>query len=180
MPKVNLQFHGTTTEIEAWASGWAAEHNLCLVLERFFPQKRYVVVADGAIAEAAQKLDGAWDRMWLLREPVPSDPTTFAPLADGPECLAVTPGCMTEEGLRESSIGVVATNQDALQTWRKIIKSAKSNLQKGAWVLNPVSGARQRDENHYFTAGALAASRDGVKMLAAAGWNQFELGDDDG
>jgi hypothetical protein len=87
---------------------------------------------------------------------------------------------MTEEGLRESSIGVVATNQDALQTWRKIIKSAKSNLQKGAWVLNPVSGARQRDENHYFTAGALAASRDGVKMLAAAGWNQFELGDDDG
>ena len=66
MPKVNLQFHGTTTEIEAWASGWAAEHNLCLVLERFFPQKRYVVVADGAIAEAAQKLDGAWDRMWLF------------------------------------------------------------------------------------------------------------------
>jgi len=87
---------------------------------------------------------------------------------------------MTEDGLRESSIGVVSTDQDALQTWRKIIKSAKSNLRKGAWVLNPVSGARQRDENHYFTEGALAASRGGVKMLAAAGWNQFALDEDDG
>jgi hypothetical protein len=87
---------------------------------------------------------------------------------------------MTEEGLRESTIGVVSTDQDALQTWRKIIKSAKSKLRKGAWVVNPVSRARQREENHYFTDGALGASRDGVKMLAAAGWNLLELDRDDG
>jgi hypothetical protein len=91
----------------------------------------------------------------------------------------MVPGGVTVDGLRESAIGAISTDPEALRTWRRIIKSAKLALLKGAWVVNPISGARTWQPSHHYTTGALGCSGAGMKMLAAAGWNQFEFEPDD-
>ena len=180
MAKLSLQFHATADELVAWAADWALEHELQMAVERFFPETRCVAVEGTDVTSALEKLGGTWNRIWFSKKPLAIDPLVDLPFGGESECMVLSAGSMTGDGLRESAVGAVSVDPSALRTWRRIIKSAKKHLRKGASVFNPVSGARQRQENHYFTEGALEASLDGVKMLAAAGWNQFELDGSDG
>ncbi|MCK6576303.1 hypothetical protein L6V77_35085 [Myxococcota bacterium] len=175
MAKVSLQFHAAPDELLALASNWAAEHHLRMVVERFFPQTRCVMVDGTDLGSAIDHLDGVWNRIWFSKTPLVIDYSTDPPFTDEPECMALVAGNMTSDGLRESAIGAVSGDTAAMRTWRTVIKSAKSTLLSGAWVLNPASGVRQRLDVHYFTQGALALNQGGVKMLAMAGWNEFQL-----
>lgn len=176
MSKVSLQFHATPDELLALASTWAAEHDLRMAVERFFPKIRFIAVHGTELGSAIQlHLDGVWNRIWFSKTPLEIDYSTDPPFAGKPECMALVAGNMTPDGLRESALGAVSVDNMALRTWRIVIKAAKCTLLTGAWVLNPATGARQRLAGHYFTEGALALSQSGVKMLAVAGWNEFQL-----
>lgn len=176
MAKVSLQFHAAPHELLAWASTWAAEHQLNMVVERFFPETRCVAVQGVDVTGAIEQLDGVWNRIWFSRDSLIVEHSADPPLHGQPECMVLHVGDMVPNGLRESAVGAVSDDAAALRMWRNIIKSMKSHLRRGAWVSNPVSGARQR-ANHYFTKGALAMNQSGVRMLAAAGWGEFELDD---
>lgn len=173
MAKVSFQFHAAPDELLALASNWAAEHHLRMAVERFFPQARCVVVTGTYLGSAIENLDGVWNRIWFSKVPLVIDHSKDSPFE--PECMTLTAGSLMPDGLRESVLGAVSDDIDAIRKWRKVIKSVKSTMLTGAWVLNPATGARQRVEGHYFTEGALALNQSGVKMLAMAGWNEFKL-----
>jgi len=172
MPKISLAFHAVADELVAWAGEWCREHQLHMVLERFSREPRGVAVDDANIDAAIRDL-GGWNRMWLSPQPLTVAPGKRPPIAGHPHRLSVYAGELTEGGLRESGLGATTATGPTLQTWRAIVKSAKSKMRKGAWVINPVFGGKSRLKDHYFSEGALALSRSGTKMLAVAGWNEY-------
>lgn len=50
-------------------------------------------------------------------------------------------------------------------------------MHKGAVVRNPALGAAQRLPAHLHTLGAHELAEQGVKMLAATGWNEYAFDD---
>src|SRR5688572_6748840 len=110
MAKTNLQFHATADELVAWAAEWTGEHGLHVVAERIFPETRCVLVEGTDVTSAVEKLDGAWDRIWLSKEPLTIDVSVEPPFGGEPECMVVSRGRMTEDGLRESALGAVSVD----------------------------------------------------------------------
>jgi hypothetical protein len=175
MTRLSLQFHAAPDEIPRLVGVLAAAHGLRVAVERFFPTTQCIATSADGIAAAIQELGGECDRFWLCAEPLTVDASKDPPLAGRPECMAVSVGRLTPEGLRESAIGAVSDNRDAVRTWRGVLKDAKKQMSKGAWAVNPASGARVVVPDHFYTDGARALSASGTKMLAAAGWNCFEF-----
>lgn len=173
MAKISLQFHATKEELLNWTSDWALEHGLGVAVEQFFPEARWRAVK-GDLSLAIEELGGGCDRIWLFTGPVEIGQEAGV-VSDEQECMTLTPGRLSSEGLRESALGANSEDKSVLSSWRKILKSAKLAMLEGAWVVNPVSGARVRAKAHYFTKGALELSQAGTRMLASAGWNEFEL-----
>ena len=42
-------------------------------------------------------------------------------------------------------------------------------------MVNPLSNARHEYKYHYYTEGAMRLASHGVRMLACAGWNEYEF-----
>lgn len=47
-------------------------------------------------------------------------------------------------------------------------------MNKGAWVVNPISGESKESPSHLYTPGAEQLIGNGVKLLAGAGGNHYE------
>jgi hypothetical protein len=98
--------------------------------------------------------------------------------ADPNESLGMAAdGSCDDEGLRESALGGATDDRETLRVWRRVIKHARSEMHVGASIRNPQTGAMDRIPDHRHTSGAHELARQGVKMLAAAGWNEFEFDD---
>ena len=119
------------------------------------------------------------DRVWLCPEgTVDPAETTPEDFAEGKlDCLAVSIGHRDETGLRESALGGATQRHNVLRTWRALIRTAKSEMHKGAVVRNPALGAAQRLPAHLHTLGAHELAEQGVTMLAVAGWNEYAFDD---
>ena len=49
-----------------------------------------------------------------------------------PGFLAIQPGDFYENGLRESMIGSVTTDNAVLRSWRTVVRRARDSMQRGA------------------------------------------------
>lgn len=177
MPKIQIQFHAEPREALTLAAKWAAKHDLTVVFERFFPQYETIAPTNGEAFGASEKLDRA-DRVSLCRgDPDLGVATAHEFVSQNPGCLFLSVGPRDDEGLRESALGGATDNPETLLTWRSVIRQAKSEMHKGAVVRSPNSASAEPVPSHLHTPGAHSLAEQGIKMLAAAGWNQFEFDD---
>lgn len=91
--------------------------------------------------------------------------------------LFLSIGPRDQEGLRESALGGVTEEQETLRIWRELIRNAKSAMHTGATVWNPESNDEARLPKHLHTPGAHELAASGVRILPAAGWNEFKFDD---
>jgi len=174
---VQLQFHAEPYELLELAGKWSRNASLQAVIEQFFPSYAVVPVPDRAVEAAAARL-GRVDRVCLSVGPLDtSAPSTHEFLARNPDCLALSIGRRTDEGLRESDLSAATSNHRAFKVWTDLAREAKSEMHKGALVRNPASGAEQPVPQHLHTSGAHRLAKGGTRMLAAAGWNEFVFAD---
>jgi hypothetical protein len=96
-------------------------------------------------------------------------------IRQNPGVLTILLGEQSEKILRESFLGAMTDDLSYMATWKRLRALAKKSMQEGAWVVNGSSGARMRSENHCFTPEARRLASVGVKMLARAGWVEYEL-----
>lgn len=177
MRRMQIQFHAERGELISLALDWARDFGLIPVLEQFFPDYRISAVVSDERSDVAGDLANV-DRVALCS----TDPDLTAVAAHefvtrNPNCLFVSIGSRDADGLRESALGGDCDDPETLRRWRDLIRYAKSAMHQGATISNPVSGVREPRPGHLHTAGAHQLAASGVKMLAAAGWNQFVFDD---
>ena len=156
MSTVQLQFHAEPQELVELTARWARAHKLDLVVERFFPVAEAVAVGRTTELTAVCAQLRRVDRVWLCTEgtvdPEETRPEEFA--VGKLDRLSVLIRHRDETGVRESAIGGTTQRHSLLRTWRTLIKTAKSEMHKGAVVRNPAPGAAQRLPAHLHTLGA--------------------------
>lgn len=178
MASRTFQFHGESGEVVLLGGTWAAQLRFVLMVERFFPTPRLVIPDSNSLDSILDKLEGRLDRIWLSPEKlVPRQGKAGALFEAASECIAISIGHLSEQGLRESFCQLTTSDENMLRAWRGLIARARCSMHKGAWLVNPRSGAKKRAVSHYYTPGALAMFRSGIKMLAVAGTNEFILDD---
>ena len=79
--------------------------------------------------------------------------------------------------LVESSMGYVSNGEINL-LWEKIINQFKKDFLKGAYVVSP-NGMKGYYPNHRYSIGAKEAFDSGVIIKPVAGWNHYELKEQD-
>lgn len=183
MSKVQIQLHVDPNEAVDLAENWTTMVDAMPVVEQFFPEYRAVAADQGAIRSCAERLERI-DRVALCSRPPDlevASPHEFA--SRNPDCLFLSIGRMTTEGLRESALGGETTHAVTLKAWRGLVRRARADMHKGAVVENPASGATRAAPAHLHTPGAHSLAQEGLPMLATAGWNRFFFEDcaaDDG
>lgn len=176
MTSVQLQFHGEARELIELAATWAAEHDLHLSAEVFFPD--YVVreLSSLSAIEAFEKL-GQVRRVAIGRGEFDLTPTrTHHFVEQNRESLFVTIDWPTKDGLRESAFDGRTDDEDLLRLWRRLIRQAKAAMHKGAVTRGPtgITGSRPA---HRHTVGAHKLAEQGVRMLGVAGGTAFIFDD---
>ena len=176
MAKVQLQFHADPHEAVELGLMWAGEHGLAAVAERFFP--RYEAVEGTGSAAGLIRRLGSVDRVALCRD-APDVTATSAHefAARNADCLFLMIGGRSEEGVRESALGGVSEDPELLRTWRSLVRRAGAAMHSGATVRNPMSDRETRKPAHLHSPGAHELARNGVPMLASAGWNEYTFDD---
>lgn len=91
--------------------------------------------------------------------------------------LGITVGYNGGDILKESIMWINAENEID-KDWKRIINKYKKSLLKGAWVVNPNTNAKSYYKNHMYTVNAKLAYEKGIKMCPVAGWNIYELTND--
>lgn len=177
MPKVQIQFHADPREAVSLGLRWAREHDLSVVLEQFFPAYRAIEASGGETSTTVEELSRI-DRLALCRgTPGLTAATAHEFVSRNPSCLFLSIGPRDEDGLRESALGGVTEEKETLRIWRELIRNAESSMHTGATVRNPALNGAERVPKHLHTPGAHELAANGVPMLAAAGWNEFEFDD---
>lgn len=88
--------------------------------------------------------------------------------------LGITVGKEKGDKLFETSMWIY-TELEIDPDWKKMINLIKKRMNRGAWVINPYNKNRKFDKNHMYTDDAKTAYKKGVKICPIAGWNIYEL-----
>jgi len=176
MAKLSLQFHADRSEVLTWVATWAHEMNLFLAMEAFSPEYQVKPVDESRIGEAFPA-SCVVDRVSLSLGTIDTNATSALDfMRRNPGMLVVSIGAQADEILRESTISAMTDDGPSIVAWKIIRNKAKALMRTGAVsVLNPASGARQSLKSHYYSQGAQELAARGVRMLASAGWNEFEF-----
>lgn len=175
MPNVQIQFHADPDEAVALGLGWANRYGLTVVLEHFFPDYR-TTVAHEAVTDLRRL--GRVDRLALCStKPDLAAATPHEFTKRNSNCLYLSIGRREDGAVRESALGGTTDDPETLRTWRSVVREAKSTMHSGATVRDPATGAVQRMPRHLHTVGAHQLAAEQVRMLAAAGWTEFEFAD---
>ena len=175
MTRVQLQFHAEAREMIELAARWAETYRWHVAIEQCFPDYRVVVLDTYAANEAYERLDKV-DRVAVR-------PSEFDLTATGThqfvvrniDCLFLDVEWPAKNGLRESALGGATDDEELLRTWRRMIRAMQKPMHKGAVVRSWV--ATLALPAHLHTPGAHELAARGVRMLAAAGGNDYEFDD---
>ena len=88
--------------------------------------------------------------------------------------LGITVGKEKDDKLFETSMWTY-TELEIDPDWKKMINLIKKRMNRGAWVINPYNKNRKFDKSHMYTDDAKMAYEKGVKICPIAGWNIYEL-----
>ena len=173
MTTVNLQFHAAPDEAAALGLTWARAHQFTVVSERLFPTYQARLVKDSRTFES-----GPVDRLALCsRTPDVSASTAHEFTIRNQDCLFLSIGTLSGDGLRESALSGTSDAPATLTRWRAIFRSARAAMHAGATVRSPATDARASMPAHRHTPGAHELAERGIRMLAAGGWNEYEFAD---
>ena len=176
MPSTSLQFHADPREVLDLAAEWSKADGLSVVLERFFPQRKAVRVVGGDFGAAIDELGRVDQVVFGLSELSVVDGVETALV--NPDCMVLVVGSLSDKGLRESALGANSSNLAAIAAWRKILGRIRRQLLRGAVLVSWNDDGRYPKPNHRYTSGALALCSAGTAMLAFAGSNTYELGEE--
>ena len=88
--------------------------------------------------------------------------------------LQLSIGKEKDDKLFESGLSV--TSVDEIDPdWKKIINKLKRSMNRGAWVKNPKTGAREFYKDHMYTDNAKLLYKNGITICPIAGWNEYGL-----
>lgn len=121
---------------------------------------------------------GSIDRIALVNGPVDTTATSAHEFASrNADCLFVSIGKRTDERLRESAVAGVTDEKELLRAWRALFRQARSSMHAGATARDPWSHRVSRWPRHLHTPGAHNLAAQGLPMLPAAGWVEYEFDD---
>jgi hypothetical protein len=151
-----------------------AQRGLNAAAETFFPT--YHV---RALDHALSREDREWvDRIALCHGPVDLGAhSAHEFVSRNIRCLFLSIGSHDADGLRESAMSGASDDSQTLKEWRALRRELNASMHAGATVRNPHSGAQQDRPTHRHSAGAHELSQRGTRMLAAAGWVEFDFTD---
>jgi hypothetical protein len=179
VPSVQIQFHADPEEAVSLALELGRRHGLTAVVERFFPDYEAKVVGNGE--RPPSTLAGRQSeilRVALCRtEPDVTARSAHEFVTRNSECMYLSIGGRSDDGVRESALSGVTEHQETLRLWRRMAREAKSGMHKGATIRNPFTGDTVRAASHLHTPGAHELAAGGVRMLAAAGAAEYEFDD---
>lgn len=172
MKKINIQFHATHEDILELILGINERYIVSKVT--LFPDFELIEV--GRAAKVVELEDA--DMIVISKSNLQSseDYNSFIKMQDNN--LVIRLGKEHDNKLYESSM-FVWTEKELDNDFVKIIKSFKKQMRRGAWVLNPNSGVKKYYNNLLYTDRARQAYEKGVTICPIAGWNLFELTNDD-
>lgn len=173
-----LALHALPEELVGLASGWAAEHDLYVAVERFSPTYAAAAVPlAGDITTAMAEL--APVRRIALRRGVFDVQAINAHqhLDRNPESLAMVLEPLTDDGLRATALTLRMGDQELLRWWIALVREAATDMHRGATALDPDGGGRMPVPDHFHTRGAHDLAARGVAMRAATGNALFEFHD---
>jgi hypothetical protein len=174
LPSVLLQFHATESELVAIGIRWGEKRGLAAAAETFFPTYRARTLRDALSREDRERVN----RIALCRDPVDlSAPSAHEFVSRNSRCLFLSIGLHDEDGLRESAMSGKTDDSQTLAEWRALGRELKASMHVGATLRNPESGAQQDRPTHRHSAGAHELSQSGTRMLAAAGWVEYNFTD---
>ncbi|HWC26053.1 MAG TPA: hypothetical protein VG474_05655 [Solirubrobacteraceae bacterium] len=177
MTHFTLPLHATREELVALAADWAAEHELHVSLERFFPLYSPAALPPRADLESAIAEFEPVRRICLRRGDFDVGATSDVEhLARNPESLAVVLEPLTEDGLRATALTARMGDEEVLRWWVALVRESVSAMHRGATAVAP-GGVRTAIADHLHTAGAHELAAAGVPMLAATGATVFEFDD---
>lgn len=171
MSKISLQFHATIKDIYEFVNNLLQKetyYNVCgVILNPNFE------LEDISIASGINDFK-RYDMIIISKEKIiyGDDYNEFICKQDNN--LGITIGCKVGDVLKESTIWTNAENEIS-KDWKKIINAYKKSLLKGAWVVNPSTKAKVYYKDHKYTVNAKLAYEEGIKICPIAGWNIYEL-----
>lgn len=173
-----LPLHATPAELMALASRWAAEHDLYVAIERFFPT--YSAAAVPLAGDLATAIAGFEPvrRIGLRRDVFDvGSINAMQHLTRNPETFVMVLEPLTEDGLRATALTARMGEPERLRWWIALVREATADLHQGATALDPDGGGHLPVPDHFHTAGAHELAAAGVPMLASAGNAIFRFDD---
>ena len=172
-----LPLHATREELIDIAAGWAAEHELHMSVERFFPDYLVgAVPAGGDLRAAIAELEPV-RRICLRRgafEIVAVNQIQHVAMNRESFTMVLEP--LSDDGLRATALTSKMGDEDVLRWWVGLVRETADGLHRGAWAVDP-AGRRTYVSEHWHTPGAHELAAAGVPMLAAVGSAIFEFED---
>jgi hypothetical protein len=174
-----MQFHAEREELIDYIAGWVGWHGLSAVVERFYPEYEPVAVAPGVrLRDAIAELEPV-RRICLARGELALGGfiTTEEFLTVNPDCLAIALEPLTEDGLRETALATLTSDDDTLAFWIALVLELDEVMHEGAIAIDPLTGTSRLRPSHRYSPGARELAQRGVPMLACAGDTYFEFAD---
>jgi hypothetical protein len=156
---------------------WAERYGFRLAAETFFPDYRAVGLTSDDRSYVRDRFNEVRRIALGQREFDLAASTTHDFVTRNEDCLYLSIDWPTEEGMRESFLGGVTDQIDLLNIWRRMIRELKVSMHKGAVVHGRLSAITSPLPAHRHTIGAHELAEQGVRMLAAAGGNEYRFDD---
>ncbi len=172
-----LPLHATREELIELAAGWAADHELHVSIERFFPDYLAAAVSRGADLKAAIAEFEPVRRICLREAPFDIVASNHVQhVAMNRESFTIVLEPLSEDGLRATAMTGRMGDEDVLRWWVARVRETTARMHLGAWAIAP-GGGRTHVADHVHTVGAHELAAGGVPMLAATGPSVFEFDD---
>lgn len=173
-----LPLHATREELIEIAARWAADHELHVSIERFFPDYLVGAVPVGGDLEAAIAELEPVRRICLRQSPfdiVAINQIQHVSMNAQSFTMVLEP--VSDDGLRATALTSKMGDEDALRWWVGLVRETAEDMHRGAWAVDPQSGRRLYISEHWHTQGAHDLAAAGVPMLASNGSAVFEFDD---
>lgn len=173
-----LPLHATREELIEIAAGWAADHELYVSLERFFPDYLVGAVPLGGDLQAAIAEFEPVRRICLRRGPFDIVAVNqIQHVAMNRESFTIVLEPLSDDGLRATALTSKMGDEDALRWWVGLVRKTAEDLHRGAWAIDREAGRRVYVADHWHTPVAHELAAGGVPMLSAVGSAIFEFAD---
>jgi hypothetical protein len=175
MSKINVQYHAVPDETIKFIKECAKEYNLHIVMVELYPS--FAAYLFDEVGDALGDTSYCYtNRVCLYINKPDIGTNSYMDFLDkNPDYLLITIGKLLDNQLEESVLATQTENAESLKVWKKIVKKLNSITSSGAWVVNPINGAKVFYKKHRYTNGAKKLFIDGVKVVPLVGWNYYIL-----